>query len=413
MRQQRFLLYTFILAVFIFLLVYIVIAALATGRDVAVTAHHQISEYSQLVQADHKTLLSMMENLKVLSKRIHSVDTKSNETRKHLVDAFNSKFDVHKHLLDYLHKQDIISKLEKKPAAANNGGGTENEALYGGSLCSSDDITQRRTSEESKLILSYSLFGGVAKVESLSRFIYNVYNESRGIAPYDLFSLRVYHDASLSKETRSRISRDCPKVRFCDVTKVPRYGDLSAHLGTVWRFIPMADGAVEVFCSRDLDSPLLKRGGDAVKEWLSSGKLVHIMRDNKQHMLPIMGGMWCFRPAASRPEGVKLLKQILQKSDTTKEKNMTAGAMGGSLSTREDQTILASTVWRALRSRSLQHDAYHCEVYFDSKPFPSRRRGSRFVGCVRDCEGGGSQMAIKDICPRRCRPEGHQEWTFC
>ena len=413
MGRQRLLMYIFILGIFVFLLIYILIANLATGRDVAYTAHRQISEYSQMMQADHKTLLSMMENLRMLSKQIQSVDTKNNETQKHMLEAFNSKLDVHQHLLDYLHKKDIINitggkKQEPVAALVNVGGG-------GGALCISEDDSSLQPVEESKLILSYSLFDGAgddaaAKVESLSRFIYNVYNESRGIAPYDLFSLRIYHDRSLSKEIRSQIRRDCPRLRFCDITRVPRYGDLSAHLGTVWRFLPIGDSTVDVFCSRDLDSPLLQRGGDAVREWLSSGKLLHIMRDSKQHMLPIMGGMWCFKPAANRPEGVKLLEQILQKSDTKKRTKTSDGAVGGSLSTREDQTILASTVWRAFRSKSLQHDAYHCGVFFDSKPFPSRRTSGRFVGCVRDC---GISNNSKDICPRRCRPDNHKDWTYC
>lgn len=353
----------------------------------------------------------------MLSKQIQSVDTKGNETRKKLIDTFNSKLNVHQHLLDYLHRKDVIKIIggkKKEPGA-----GLSNVGGYagGGALCISSDEDNLRSPDESKLILSYSFFGGddAVKIESLTSFIYNVYNESRGIAPYDLFSLRIYHDRSLSKESRLQIRRDCPHLRFCDISKVPRYGDLSKHLGTVWRFLPIGDSTVDVFCSRDLDSPLLQRGGDAVRVWLSSGKLLHIMRDSKQHMLPIMGGMWCFKPSANRPEGVKLLEEILLKSDTTNRTKTSDGVVVGSLSTREDQTILASTVWRAFRSKSLQHDAYHCEVFFDSQPFPSRRTGNLFVGCVRNC--GASEISLNNnnryICPKRCRPDNHKDWTYC
>jgi len=382
MRLNRLLFCVFCLATLVFVLVYIVIAS---GREVAARTHHKMKNFHQMMSADHLTLLSLVDNLRDLSKQIRNIDTKNNETQKQILKSFNHKFDVHEHVLSYLQTQDRILKKEKDTERLN----TEKSVQIHGPLC--DD--QRA---ESKLILSYSIFG--EKAESLSRFINMVHNESINIYPYNLFTIRVYHDGRLSESTRSRIKNQCPKVRFCDIRRVPHFGDLSAHIGTVWRFLPMADKTVEIFCSRDLDSPLLQRGGDAVKEWLSSDRLLHVMRDRKSHMLAIMGGLWCFRPTASQPLGAQFFNQILDKSNTKLEVD---------ISTRDDQPILTNVIWNKLRSKALQHDSYFCEVYFDARPFPTQRK-DHFVGCVRNCE-----EFRPELCPARCRPKEHQDWNYC
>jgi hypothetical protein len=57
----------------------------------------------------------------------------------------------------------------------------------------------------------------------------------------------------------------------------------------IWRFAPMADPAVDVFLSRDLDSELTAREREAVLEWMGTGKPIHAMRDNPFHNTPILG----------------------------------------------------------------------------------------------------------------------------
>jgi len=61
---------------------------------------------------------------------------------------------------------------------------------------------------------------------------------------------------------------------------------------TIWRFLPALDPDVSIFIARDTDSRLGWREQAAVKEWLSSGKGFHIMRDNPQHTKRMMAGMW-------------------------------------------------------------------------------------------------------------------------
>lgn len=68
----------------------------------------------------------------------------------------------------------------------------------------------------------------------------------------------------------------------------------------MWRFFPLADPFIDVFVSRDTDSYILQREVDAVKIWLASDKLVHIMRDHPDHLALILGGMWGFKTFQNR-----------------------------------------------------------------------------------------------------------------
>ena len=44
--------------------------------------------------------------------------------------------------------------------------------------------------------------------------------------------------------------------------------------------------------SRDLDALIVPREIAAVKDWIKSGKALHIMRDHPLHKTAILGGMW-------------------------------------------------------------------------------------------------------------------------
>ena len=56
-----------------------------------------------------------------------------------------------------------------------------------------------------------------------------------------------------------------------------------------WRFL-FDDSSVDIFIVRDVDSRINKEES-AVKEWLESDKLLHIMRDHPHHYYKILGGM--------------------------------------------------------------------------------------------------------------------------
>ena len=71
-------------------------------------------------------------------------------------------------------------------------------------------------------------------------------------------------------------------------------------LTEVWRFLPTLDPQVEIFMSRDLDSPIKPREVEAVEEWVKSEKALHVMRDHPAHGVPMLGGLWGARLTENR-----------------------------------------------------------------------------------------------------------------
>ena len=170
----------------------------------------------------------------------------------------------------------------------------------------------------------------------------------------------------------------------------------------VWRFFTISDSSVDLTCLRDLDSKLLKRDSDAVKVWLESGKLVHIMRDRPFHSVPILGGMWRFRNELNRELGFKIAKLSVEKSmlrDPVKQGEANKG---------DDQSFLHSYVWPLVSENALIHDSYLCKIGFKGEPFPTKRNKSgEFVGQRRHT------LETAVVCPIECRPNDHQDGEFC
>lgn len=60
----------------------------------------------------------------------------------------------------------------------------------------------------------------------------------------------------------------------------------------LWRLEPILEEDVELFISRDIDTRILLREVLAVRQWVTSDKQIHIMRDHPQHYNKILGGMY-------------------------------------------------------------------------------------------------------------------------
>ena len=74
-----------------------------------------------------------------------------------------------------------------------------------------------------------------------------------------------------------------------------------AHLtkAMLWRLKPMFDPTVERFICRDLDSPLMYKDAQAVKQWIDSGKTAHAITASGSHTVPMLGGMIGFTKYAN------------------------------------------------------------------------------------------------------------------
>jgi hypothetical protein len=115
--------------------------------------------------------------------------------------------------------------------------------------------------------------------------------------------------------------------------------------GLFWRFLPAADPSIDRFISRDTDSRLNVREKAAVDEWTDSKKPFHVMRDHKNHDVPILGGMWgCV--GGFLPDLNDSISSWIDKS-----------------SKGCDQKFLAAIVWPKVRDQHIGHDEFFPNRY--------------------------------------------------
>jgi len=145
--------------------------------------------------------------------------------------------------------------------------------------------------------------------------------------------------------------------------------------GMFWRFYAALDPTVDVMLSRDTDSRFGFREAEAVKDWLQGGKTFHIMRDNPQHGVPILGGMW-----------------------GTKIQDFSELVGGGMIDHKAgnywqcDQEYLRDHVYPKIKNVACVHDEF-----FEKKPFPvasGKRSSEHFVGQAYD--GNGYILDVKN-----------------
>lgn len=145
---------------------------------------------------------------------------------------------------------------------------------------------------------------------------------------------------------------DLAACRNVEVVDMPGPEDWSALF---WRFLSLADPAVEFHLFRDADSRPCRREAAAVAEWLDSGRRFHIMRDHPKHWIEILAGMWgCTREGADQVAG--LLPDPLWNSQPY-----------------VDQWWLRDVVYPVARDSVLVHDSHGHIPGEDHRPFPTPR----------------------------------------
>jgi hypothetical protein len=237
-------------------------------------------------------------------------------------------------------------------------------------------------------VIAYGLYGGDA------RYTVGVLRNAQ-LAPlvYPGWKVRVYLDGSVPAPVVGELERlGAQLVRADDPAMGGGIG------GMFWRFLVAADEQVDRFIVRDSDSRLNARERLAVEEWIQSGTLVHSLRDHPNHDRPLNGGMWGGRKGA-----VPDMASLIRKS-TDKEK------YGG------DLDFLNEQIWtrRAVKASQMAHDAYSCNKYPNSRPFPTRRPADyQHVGQVFFGDGRPRMPDITDFlittkAPPECR--GQPTW---
>ena len=145
-------------------------------------------------------------------------------------------------------------------------------------------------------------------------------------------------------------------------------------LGLFWRFAPMYDDPdIERFMVRDTDSVPSPREVAAVNEWIDSGEPFHIMRDNKSHGVPILGGTWAAIPGCV-DNFRELMEQYMLGLKPHGEGYNPRGSLHGT-----DQMFLGEKIWHLIKNRHMAHDE-NFQFSGRERPFPVENENGMFIG---------------------------------
>jgi tetratricopeptide (TPR) repeat protein len=121
--------------------------------------------------------------------------------------------------------------------------------------------------------------------------------------------------------------------------------------GLFWRFSVIGEAGVDRFLVRDADSVLSAREKAAVDDWLLSGALFHVMRDNPLHSELMLAGMWGGVGGALPPLS-RLARFSVAHTPTR----------------HIDQWFLRAVIWPRIRAHCLVHDSFY--PFPGARPFP-------------------------------------------
>lgn len=224
-------------------------------------------------------------------------------------------------------------------------------------------------SDHLKRVISMSVWGNEARY-----IVGAIKNVALAAKHYPGWVVRFYYQADmpgqLVKSLEDTGAEIVPKCFFTD-----------QWFGLYWRFCPMYDDpSIERFVVRDTDSPLSARDGDAVLEWIESGKPFHIMRDNTAHNIEILGGMWG-SIAGLIPNFEKNLKAWMAtvKGDHQNPRGRYHGT---------DQDFLKVFVWPHVKGNHLAHGIRYIG---GERPFRVTNPGNYKVGTYPSAETWGMQ----------------------
>ena len=159
---------------------------------------------------------------------------------------------------------------------------------------------------------------------------------------------------------------------------------------------------MDVFVSRDLDSLISDREQAAVQDWLNAEAAFHVMRDHPDHGVPMLGSAW----------GTKLnVEGVRQKWENSWEKAFHKRYLWARKDAwGPDQNFLENFIWPWAQNISIGHDAYHCEKFNFTRPFPTQRKNepNNFVAAVV-----AENHTLWKTCPPACRPKSHPDWEHC
>jgi hypothetical protein len=206
-----------------------------------------------------------------------------------------------------------------------------------------------------KNIIAYSLFG------SDPRYTINmIINIELALKIYPTWEVWVYFDNTVPKKILDKL-QSYSNVKIFNMSGRYKIG----WTRLMWRFHAYDDTTVNSVIFRDADSYLTQREKDAVDQWLSTGKSLHIMREvYPGHNSLMMAGMW----------GIKRNNKI--HSIATFIRNYT-----GEDNYAMDQTFLNTIVYPMFKDDMVVHDGNSELRYKDATHiWPSITYDDQYIG---------------------------------
>lgn len=202
------------------------------------------------------------------------------------------------------------------------------------------------------------------------------------------YTLGALQNASLAKMVypdwvcRFYVGKSTPRaivdlLREFDNVEIVLKDEDGPSTGMFWRYYCIDDPDVEVSIFRDCDSRLWFREKAAVDEWLASDNDFHIMRDNHQHNVPILGGMWGVKRGALTKVKEKINYFCVQQKLMLGEcKESPFYNKEQEIIRHADQYFLQLIIVPMAATSSCVHDEF-----FDEQPYPTTPRDeNHFVG---------------------------------
>jgi len=179
---------------------------------------------------------------------------------------------------------------------------------------------------------------------------------------YPAWKCIMYVDKNQNKNTINRLEKNDVIVKIIN---------RSLLSGMFWRLYALCDSFFTYCIIRDCDSRLNLREYYAVKEWLKSGKEVHIIKDHKNHTAPIMGGMWGMKYETIR-NFADLLDEVIEKYENKKISNKIGKHLYG------DQLFLKEEIYPLIKEKCLIHT---------SKNLKYKLPNNGFIGQIYSAKG--------------------------
>jgi len=144
-----------------------------------------------------------------------------------------------------------------------------------------------------------------------------------------------------------------------------------------YRFTPASMPDVSVMYCKDLDSPILERELEAMREFESSDKMFLIIRDHPSHRMRIIGGMWGAKYGAISDMKMLIKRFLLNYPEQY----------------GTDETFLQEHIYPRIIDKAMIYDSFNLHPdEKDVRKFKTPRVNDEFVQMVLNADGSRVEM---------------------